>query len=416
MAAEKSEGHPLLGEVDINGEITLVPKKKGGVFLSYKVGAAVALGWLASLGYVARTKVDVLELSNTDEPGSAKADPNALSMMKRTHLSINAIKEGQWLEDSIGFGSATDEYWVNSSGFSTLSAKYGGDKHESFEEEALKGHGHDSMDICAARAIFGWTDESKDNLYNWHEFQGSQTPTGPLSAEYWWDLIYRYNTETPTSATEDIWNTFLHRGQHMYVQDLSKHMAKFVKDDTPHLARHYKAVTPGDEDKTMYVVFVPNAFNGHVVIIHAKDVSTAALKAKFTELEDEACPYAVALPYSTDRLDQWWDSLYVHTADEQELPKPMPVMDSVPTFDVEEVQTYFETSMKIHTHGATTELHDKSSADLSCKVYTVQLATQFQTVRLQHPTQLIITMHAPRVAVPSSFPSHTTEAPISFCR
>ena len=66
---------------------------------------------------------------------------------------------------------------------------------------------------------------------------------------YWWNKIYEFNTEG--SSFEDEWNVFLHQGQHLYVPDLSNHMAQFEKDSTPHLARHYKSLTRGDEGKTM---------------------------------------------------------------------------------------------------------------------------------------------------------------------
>ena len=68
------------------------------------------------------------------------------------------------------------------------------------------------------------------------------------------------------------WNVFLHQGQHMYVPDLSLHMAKFQADGTPHLARRYKSHAKGDEGRTMYVAFVPNRFNGQTIIIHAPSV------------------------------------------------------------------------------------------------------------------------------------------------
>ena len=57
-----------------------------------------------------------------------------------------------------------------------------------------------------------------------------------------------------------------------YVKDLAAHMRAFEEDGTPHLSRHYKAVTKEDEGKTVYVAFVPNKYNGNVIILHSKQV------------------------------------------------------------------------------------------------------------------------------------------------
>ena len=128
-----------------------------------------------------------------------------------------------------------------------------------------------------------------------------------------WDLFYQYNTqvEDETVTGGDQWNVFLNQGQHMYVQDLAAHMKAFEEDGTPHLARHYKAVTKEDEGKVMYVVFVPNKYNGNTVIIHSKAVSVDKFRSKFTELEATACVHAVAVPYSTAMMDHWVDDIYV---------------------------------------------------------------------------------------------------------
>jgi hypothetical protein len=212
---------------------------------------------------------------------------------------------------------------------------------------------------------------------NRHEFQGSKTDSGPLGPDYWWDLIYKYNTENANE--EDKWNVFLHMGQHMYVKDLAKHMIHFEEHGIRHLARHYKSLAIGNEDITMFVVFVPNMFNGNTIIIHAKEVSDAKQAAKFVELEKSACTYAVALPYSLERLEMWWNNLYDHKDDAAGLPKPFPVMDTQPTFDIEEVKSYFDDKIEIHRFGAHTEMQDKSTETSTCKVFQIHLSTQFDT-------------------------------------
>jgi hypothetical protein len=99
------------------------------------------------------------------------------------------------------------------------------------------GHNHDDLKICAARSIFSWTNVGETNVYNWHEFQGSQTPEGDYGADYWWDVIYKLNTNQDND--DDAWSVFLHKGTHMYVKDLTKHMDVFVADNTPHVTRRY---------------------------------------------------------------------------------------------------------------------------------------------------------------------------------
>jgi len=286
-----------------------------------------------------------------------------------------------WLQGAIGLGVATDEYWVNASGMNSLNM-YDGEKRENFKQEDLKGHGHNSMDICASRALFEWSDVGKTNSYNWHEFQASKTLSGPLDPSYWWDLIYRYNTEVAAYAgTDDVWNAFLHMGTHLYVRDLAAHVKAFEEDGTRYLARRYKARGEGDEGKTMFVALISNPFNGNVIAIHAQEVSVSALEAKFTTLEATACAYAVALPYSLSRLDKWFNDVYDTKVDSRGRARAIPVMDSVPTFDVDAVELYWgEDGLKVHSLGATTSLHSETDGTGNvCKVYEINVATQFQT-------------------------------------
>jgi hypothetical protein len=234
------------------------------------------------------------------------------------------------------------------------------------------------MDICAARALFEWQPKNgRTSNYNWHEFQGSHTESGILGPDYWWDLIYKWNTELVDE--ENKWNVFLHQGSHMYVNDLSKHMAAFERDGTPHLARHYKSTAKGDEGRTIYVAFVPNSYNGQTIIIHSKSVSVDKFAARFSALESSACTYAVSLPVTTERLETWWQNVYAHKASVDELPLMIPVMDSKPTYDIDEVVEYFVDKLHIHQYGATTALHDESQNGNTCKVFELKLASQFQT-------------------------------------
>jgi len=149
---------------------------------------------------------------------------------------------------------------------------------------------------------------------------------------------------------------------------------------TKHWCRHYKSTAKGDEGRTMYVIFVPNPYNGNVVIIHSSRVVVEKEMSKFSELEATACTFAVSLPYTVARLEAWWTDVIVHNADEAALPRPMPVMDSHPTWDMDEVETYFDESLRIHRFGATTELSSKPDDDGNeCKVFSIHLSTQFET-------------------------------------
>lgn len=124
-----------------------------GVFLSWRVAIVLGLCWVASLGFVARTGVDPLELANKDK----SYDPDFLTMMKRTHLSIDAIRggksaivfqpshpliglalEGTWLQTHLGFGDGTTEYWFNYTGTQSLD-HFDIDKRSTYKKEALKG-------------------------------------------------------------------------------------------------------------------------------------------------------------------------------------------------------------------------------------------------------------------------------------
>jgi hypothetical protein len=109
--------------------------------------------------------------------------------------------------------------------------------------------------------------------------------------------------------------------------------------------------------------------------LHGRDVSSSVHRDKFIELEEHACEYAVAMPYSRTTLDEWFDTTWVITDNLEGLPKPMPVGDSQPTYDMDEVVDYFE-KLNINGLKATTALHKVSD---TCQVFSINLATQFQT-------------------------------------
>jgi transcription initiation factor TFIID subunit TAF12 len=113
-------------------------------------------------------------------------------MFKRTHLSIDAIREGDWLVEKMDMGQVVRQYFTNSTASVSIDRR---DDRSSWEEEAMKGHGHNALKLCASRSEFTWNSQDTGNYYSWHEFQGSQTETGPLAPDYWWDLIYKGSTE-----------------------------------------------------------------------------------------------------------------------------------------------------------------------------------------------------------------------------
>ena len=69
-----------------------LPPQRSGVFVSARVAIVLGVCWVASLGFVSRTGSNPLE-AQLNEVKSA-ASPTTLSMMKRTHLSTDSIKEG----------------------------------------------------------------------------------------------------------------------------------------------------------------------------------------------------------------------------------------------------------------------------------------------------------------------------------
>jgi len=68
--------------------------QRSGLFISCRAAALLGLAWAGSVGWAARTGADPLELASTGRQDD-KATPTTLSMMKRTHLSIDAIKGGE---------------------------------------------------------------------------------------------------------------------------------------------------------------------------------------------------------------------------------------------------------------------------------------------------------------------------------
>ena len=288
--------------------------------------------------------------------------------------------------------------------------------------------------ICSARSEFTWADVNGTNSYDWHEFQSSLTPSGDRGPDYWWDLIYTMNTEYDSPSDINVWNAFLHMGQHMYVRtctwrpnvalqrrrpsfkascrrlcfcvyrptphppphpahprryvnDLTAHVVSLESKGTPYLARTYTSQAYGDDGRTMYVVFIPNPYNGNVVIIHSGSVGDWHARKFFRDLEAEACVQAVSLPYPLSSLERWWDKVYIETVDPTSLPKPYPVMDTHPVHDLDAVSDYFENKIKIRewadvdlvawSNNATDV--DLPNGQFACSTYSIQMASQFQT-------------------------------------
>jgi len=323
------------------------------------------------------------ELAESMDAQTMDISGRTLSMMKRTHLSINAIKEGIWLQDVLGFGVAAEEYFFNSSGNSYL---YQGEDLGSVRAEAMEYAHNGHKRICSARSEFSWYNINDTNTYDWHEFQGSLSMSGPLGPDYWWDVIYQMNTHYDSPTSTNVWNAFLHAGQHMYVNDLTTHVVHLESTGTPYLARSYVSQADGDDGKTMYVVFVPNPYNGNVVIIHSGAVGNWHARNFFRELEAEACVKAVSLPYPLSTLDKWWENVYIDTVSNRSLPKPYPVMDTQPVYDLDEVVDYFENKLQIKKW-AEVDLLKWSNIDNAtevadggiCATLTIEMQTQFST-------------------------------------
>jgi hypothetical protein len=83
-----------------------------------------------------------------------KATANSLTMFKRTHLSIDAIREGEWLMTKVGLGQKLDEYWFNGTGSSSLVRP--GETKTPYSQEGMRGRDHNDLKICASRSEFFW--------------------------------------------------------------------------------------------------------------------------------------------------------------------------------------------------------------------------------------------------------------------
>lgn len=310
-------------------------------------------------------------------------DGNSLIMMKRTHLSLNAIKEGLWLETKIGLGQGQTEYFFNSSGGNHLHEGHGNATYPHHENEAMASEYHYSKDICSARSEFDWYDQNGSHVYNWHEFEGSQTGSGPLGPDYWWDKIYQLNTKR-ANMTMANWNVFLHKGQHMYVEDLTMHYKVHKEEGLPYIARKYISIAEGDEGRTMYVMFIPNMYNGNVIILHSASIGTA-IGEKFSHLEDAACLYAVALPYTYDTLQHWYRGVYVTPVDPNKLQRPIPIMDTQPTSDMHKVVKYFKEELKIQDWAEvqldlySSETDEATGQAATCEVFSLSMASAMST-------------------------------------
>jgi hypothetical protein len=71
-------------------------------------------------------------------------------MFKRTHLSIDAIREGDWLVEKMDMGQVVRQYFTNSTASVSIDRR---DDRSSWEEEAMKGHGHNALKLCASIVV-----------------------------------------------------------------------------------------------------------------------------------------------------------------------------------------------------------------------------------------------------------------------
>eukprot|EP00622_Pseudochattonella_farcimen_P007439 FR743420.1.p1 GENE.FR743420.1~~FR743420.1.p1 ORF type:complete len:298 (+),score=23.06 FR743420.1:100-894(+) len=174
-------------------------------------------------------------------------------------------------------------------------------------------------------------------------------------------------------------------GTHMYVHDLTMHMIELQKDNTPFLARRYSSLAD-EYPRKMFMVVVPNPYNGNCVIIHSASVADPKQEALFLPLEDAACLAAAALPYSYEKLEAWVDNVFVQTTNNASLPKPIPVMDSIPTFDMDSVKKYFRHDLKILdwadvalSHYSNNATGTSDTPDSECQVFKIDMSSQFNT-------------------------------------
>lgn len=70
----------------------------------------------------------------------------------------------------------------------------------------------------------------------------------------------------------------------MYVHDLTMHMIELQKDNTPFLARRYSSLAD-EYPRKMFMVVVPNPYNGNCIIIHSASVADPKQEALFLPLE-----------------------------------------------------------------------------------------------------------------------------------
>ena len=103
--------------------------------------------------------------------------------------------------------------------------------------------------------------------------------------------------------------------------------------------------------------------------------SSKTRRAKFVDLEAEACSYAVSLAVSVDRLQEWWKNVYIEKSGTAGISRPIPVMDTKPTVDIDEVKGYFDDKIELHKHGATTALHVVDAS--SCKVFDIHVSFEW---------------------------------------
>jgi len=102
MKYDEEESAPLMEGAPSNPPAAAGGAESRGLFLTWKVVAGVGLMWVASLSVAARSGQDPLMLKALAD--GAAANPTTLAMMKRTHLSIDSIKEGDTKKKSFKRG------------------------------------------------------------------------------------------------------------------------------------------------------------------------------------------------------------------------------------------------------------------------------------------------------------------------
>ncbi len=152
----ESEERPLLS---VNGSQGSTQSLRGTFHISYRAAAAIGLGFLALASLATRhsrsNEVQFNELVAEYNKGGEMENRHVdVGMFKRTHLSIDAIKGGVWLQTHMGFGAMETEYWFNSTGATDpLEVDGDGRKAENNRIDSMKGHDHNSVHVLCSQSL-----------------------------------------------------------------------------------------------------------------------------------------------------------------------------------------------------------------------------------------------------------------------